>query len=161
MPKASQAENKRNSDSIIKTHRHSEHQTIRETTRQISALQKADRQQGSRNQRKAIQKIEELLRPYKRTYRKIPKKFCRKLRSMRFLLLSLPISIYVDSSPLVLYPRSRLRPPPVSETRLCFRTRCRIRTQYTDLRHSVLQTTGHYSTHLPLPAYAACGCRAY
>jgi hypothetical protein len=90
VPKASQAENKRNSDSIIKTHRHSEHQTIRETTRQISALQKADRQQGSRNQRKAIQKIhrkipkkilpkiEELLRVYKKTYIEIPKKFCRK-----------------------------------------------------------------------------------
>ena len=64
MPKASQAENTRDSDSIIKTHRQSEYQTIRETMKQISELQKADRQRGSRNQRKAIQKI----------HRKNPKK---------------------------------------------------------------------------------------
>ena len=136
-------------------------------------LQKADRQQRSRKQRKAIQKIhrknpkkilpkiEELLRLYRKIHIENPKKFCQNLRSMRFLPISLPISIYVDSSPLVLYPRSRLnpllclRPVSVSEPHHT------IRTQDSDLRHTVLQTTCHYSTHLPLLAYAACGCRAY
>ena len=117
MSKASQAENKRDSDSIInrltyhQNIRISEHQTFRETMKQISALQRADRQHRSRKQRKAIQKIhrkipkkilpkfEELLRTYRKNHIENPKKFCQKLRSMRFLPISLPSLLYVDSSP--------------------------------------------------------------
>ena len=49
--------------------------------------------------KKILPKFEELLRTYKKPHIKIPKKFCRNLRSMRFLPYSLPSLLYVDSSP--------------------------------------------------------------
>jgi hypothetical protein len=106
MPKASQAENKRDSDSII--NRLTDYQNIRLSEKQRSRYRHY--REAAESKRGAIQKI----------HRKIPKKILPKVWSMRFLPISLPSLLYVDSSPLVLYPRLCLNPPCVSETRLCF-----------------------------------------
>jgi len=134
MPKASQAENKRDSDSII--NRLTDYQNIRLSEKQRSRYRHY-REQISHRRAEIREK------PYRKSIEKFQKKFCQKLRSMRFLPISLPSLLYVDSSPLVLYPRSRLNPPCVSETRLCFRTPPH--NQNTGCRSQTLSVTDYMS----------------
>lgn len=64
---------------------------------------------------------------------------------MRFLPFSLPISIYVDSSPQGSNPRGRFRTPDASETRLCFTA------PFTVSEHSTqISDTQLYSSHVTI-----------
>jgi hypothetical protein len=87
----------------------------------------------------------EQLRPYRKIHIENPKKILPKVWSMRFLPISLPSLLYVDSSPLVLYPRLCPRPLGVSETRLCFTA------PFTVSEHRMqISDTWLYSSHVTI-----------
>ncbi len=155
MPKASQAENSQRFRLNNKqTHISSEYQNIRLSEKQRSRYQCY--REAAESKRGAIQKIHrkipkkfakslEQLRPYRKIHIENPKKILPKVWSMRFLPISLPSLLYVDSSPLVLYPRLCPRPLGVSETRLCFTA------PFTVSEHRMqISDTWLYSSHVTI-----------